>query len=59
MVAKKLGAKQTIARLRNPEYASQAQLMRDELGISLALNPDLDTANEIFRIMRIPSAIKV
>ena len=59
MVAKKLGAKQTIARLRNPEYASQAQLMRDELGISLALNPDLDTANEIFRIMRFPSAIKV
>lgn len=59
MVAKKLGAKQTIARIRNPEYASQVQLMRNELGISLTLNPDLDTANEIFRIMRFPSAIKV
>ena len=59
MVAKKLGAKQTIARIRNPEYASQAQLMRNELGISLTLNPDLDTANEIFRIIRFPSAIKV
>lgn len=59
MVAKKLGAKQTIARLRNPEYASQAQLMTNELGINLTLNPDLDTANEIFRIMRFPSAIKV
>lgn len=59
LVAKKLGVTQTIARIRNPEYALQAQLMRDELGISMTLNPDLDTANEIFRIIRFPSALKV
>ena len=59
LVAKKLGVSQTIARVRNPEYALQAQLMREELGISLTLNPDLDTAQEIFRILRFPSALKV
>ena len=59
LVAKKLGAKQTITRLRNPEYGKQVQLMRNELGITLSLNPDLDTAREIFRIMRFPSAIQV
>ena len=59
LVAKKLGIKQTIARVRNPEYQVQAQMMHAELGISEMLNPDLDTANEIFRIMRFPSALKV
>ena len=59
LVAKKLGVNQTIARVRNPEYALQAQLMHNELGISMTLNPDLDTAIEIFRILRYPSALQV
>lgn len=59
LVAKKIGIKQTIARVRNPEYSIQAQMMHNELGINETLNPDLDTANEIFRIMRFPSALKV
>ena len=59
LVAKKAGIKQTIARVRNPEYSMQTQMMHGELGISEMLNPDLDTANEIFRIMRFPSALKV
>ena len=59
LVAKKLGVKQTIARLRNPEYAKQVQIMQNELGVDLTLNPDLDTAEEIFRILRFPSATKV
>ena len=52
LVAKKLGIKQTIARIRNPEYARQVQIMSEELGITVTLNPDLDTAREIFRILR-------
>ena len=58
LVAKKLGIKHTIARIRNPEYAIQTQFMSEELGIDVTLNPDLDTAHEIFRILRFPSAIK-
>lgn len=59
LVAKKLGARMTIARLRNPEYAKQAQIMQNELGISFTVNPYLDTASEIFRILRFPAANKV
>ena len=59
LVAKKLGVKRTIARIRNPEYATQVQLMRNELGISLTLNPDLDTAQEIYRTLRFPSAVRI
>ncbi|MCI5745901.1 MAG: Trk system potassium transporter TrkA [Erysipelotrichaceae bacterium] len=59
LVAKKLGVKRTIARIRNPEYALQVQLMQNELGISLTLNPDLDTAHEICRTLTFPSAVKV
>jgi len=59
LVAKKLGTKATIARVRNPEYSQQLSFMRDELGLSLVINPELAAANEISRILRFPSALKV
>ena len=59
LVAKKLNIKQTIARIRNPEYALQAQTMQKELGISMTINPDLNTATEIFRSIKFPSALTV
>ena len=59
LVAKKLNIKQTIARIRNPEYALQAQTMQHELGISMTVNPDLNTATEIFRSIKFPSALTV
>lgn len=59
LVAKKIGIKQTIARIRNPEYSLQAQMMQNELGISMTINPDYNTALEIFRTIRFPSALTV
>lgn len=59
LVAKKLGAKQTIARVRNPEYSKQILMMRDELGLSMTVNPELEAAREISRMLRFPCAIKV
>lgn len=59
LVAKKIGAKHTIARVRNPEYAKQISFMNQELGINLVINPELDTAEEISRMLRFPSALKV
>ena len=44
LIAKKMGAKHTIARVRNPEYSSQMNFMRDELGISMMINPDFAAA---------------
>lgn len=59
LVAKKIGARSTIARVRNPDYSSQLSFLRDELGLSLVINPDLSAANEMSRILRFPSALKV
>lgn len=59
LVAKKLGCKHTIARVRNPEYSSQLVFMRDELGLSMSINPELAAAREIKRLVAYPSALKV
>ena len=59
MVARKLGARHTIARVRNPEYADQIVFMRKEFGLSMAVNPEYDAAREISRIIRVPAALKV
>ena len=59
MISKKLGARHTIARVRNPEYSRQFSFMRHELGISMLVNPEYDAAFEISRIIQFPSAMKV
>lgn len=55
LVAKKLGVKNTIARVRNPDYRKQIIQMKDELGISMIVNPEWDTATEIFNLINLPS----
>ena len=59
MVGRKLGAKHTIARVRQEEHYREVVLLRDELGLSLTINPDRAAANEISRVLRFPSATKV
>lgn len=59
LIARKMGAKNTIARVRNPEYATQMNFMSDELGVSMMINPDLSAALEIYRMIQFPSAINV
>lgn len=44
----------TIARIRNPEYTDQIYAMRDVFGLSLALNPERQTAREIERLLKFP-----
>ncbi len=55
LVAKRAGVKNTIARVRNPSYRKQIMEMKDELGISMIVNPELETANEIFNRIDLPS----
>ena len=59
MVAKKLGAKHTIARVRNPDYEEQLAEMKEELGLSMTVNPEQAAAREIARMLRFPSALKL
>lgn len=50
LLAKKLGARHTIARVRGPEYIKSTLFMREELGLSLSVNPEMAAAAEISRI---------
>ena len=59
LVAKKLGVGNTIARVRTPEATASLRLIKDDLGLSMALNPEFASASEIARILRAPSAIKI
>jgi hypothetical protein len=59
MFAKKLGGCTTIARVRNPIYSRDIRLIRGELGLAMAVNPEQLAALEISRLLRFPSAIKI
>ena len=56
LFAKHMGTENTIARVRNQDYAGQSQFLRNDLGISMTVNPEYETANEISRIIRFPSS---
>lgn len=59
LMAKKLGARRTAARVRNPEYYKQIDFIKYDLGIDVAINPELITAEEICRIFIFPAALKI
>ncbi len=59
LIAKRLGAKSTIARIRNPEYVNSMSLIKDDLGLSMFINPEKAAAREIARALTFPEAIKV
>ena len=58
-VAKRLGSKYVIARIRNAEYTSDLASLKKDLGIDLTINPEYATAIEISRLLRFPSAANI
>lgn len=59
LMAKKLGNCRSIARVRRPEYHKVVNLMKDDLGLAMAINPERAAASEIARILRFPTAIQI
>ena len=59
LIAKKMKARHCIARVRSPEFDKQLVFMREELGISMMVNPDYNAANEIAKVLRYPEAINI
>ncbi len=59
LLAKRLGAKHTIARVRNPVYYKQMGLLKEDLRLSMAVNPEFAVSNEIARVLLFPDASKV
>lgn len=58
LIAKKLGAKHTVARVRSPEYYREANLLKKEIGVDMIINPEYAAAQEISRLLRVPSAFR-
>ena len=59
LLAKSLGARHTVARVRNTEYRRDADILKREIGLDMVINPDLAAAQEIARILSFPAAISV
>ncbi len=59
IIAKKLGVKATIARVRSTEYNTQLEKIMKDLDINMIINPEKETADEILRVINFPEAIRV
>lgn len=59
-LAGRMGAGHTIARIRTPQYNDASlSFMKEELGLSMAINPEFLAARELFDLLKMPSAVKV
>ena len=58
LLSRKLGVKNTIARIRRPEYIDSLNMIKEPLGLSMIISPKQLTANQIAQTLSIPSAIE-
>lgn len=59
-LAKRMGAKYTVARIRETEYNDDSlQFLIKELDLSMSLNPELLTAQALYDILKMPSAVNI
>ena len=60
ILAKKHGARHTIARIRDMQFISEArEYLKKNFDIDLMLNPEMIAAQEIYRILMTPAALNV
>ena len=58
-VAKRVGKCAAIARDRTPDYSEETGYLREQLGLALIINPELEAAREVARILYLPTALEV
>ena len=58
-IAKQVGDCATIARLRDPDYSKEASYLREKLGLTMIINPELETAIEVSRVLYLPTALEI
>ena len=58
-VARRVAKCATIARVRNPDYSQEAEYLREQLGLAMIINPEMEAAKEIARILYLPTALEV
>lgn len=59
VIGKKLGAKHTIARIRNTDYSNEYKMLMQELELDMVINPEMDAADEIARMIQFPLATNI
>lgn len=59
LIAKKASNCQTIARVRNPEYSKEITYLKQCMGMSMAINPELASAKEIAHLIQVPDAMEI
>ncbi|WP_294375402.1 Trk system potassium transporter TrkA [uncultured Clostridium sp.] len=59
LAGKKLGAKHTVARVRNPGYDEDITLLTEAVGIDLVINPEKAAAVEISKLIKYPSVCSI
>ncbi len=59
LIARKAAKINTIARVRDPQYLEEMNFLKDELGLSMAINPEQVAASDLARLIQIPSALEV
>lgn len=58
-VAKQVGDCGAIARVRTPDYSKEAGYLREKLGLTMIINPELEASRETARILYLPTALEV
>ena len=58
-VAKRVSDCSAIARVRTPDYSKEVGYLREKLGLAMIINPALESAKEVARILYMPTALEV
>lgn len=58
-VAKRVGNCSAIARVRTPDYSEEAGYLREKLGLAMIINPELESASEVARVLYLPTALEI
>ena len=58
-VAKRVSNCSAIARVRTPDYSKEVEYLREKLGLTMIINPDLEAAKEVARILYLPTTLEV
>ena len=59
LIARRSGIRHAIARVQNPIYNEEVQYLQDELGLSMTINPQLDCAKSIAKLIEVPGALDI
>lgn len=59
LFARKAGHCATIARIRNPMYIKETEFIKEQVGLSMVINPEYESASAISRLLRFPGAIEI